>query len=643
MSGVEARERSWLACALAILAVFGVFLLTHPYRGIIGDALIYVTRELARFDPQGLGQDFLFVGDEQTEFTAYSVLIRWLLRIMPAASAAATLAFAGQILWFAGASLLGRELARNEANVPVWRGGIVIVWFMVLFPLTYAPDGTFTAAEAMAIPRPMAEALVMAGFAALLSGRWSLAAASLAGAFLVHPLMTLAALGVVFVYLALADRRWWLLGIAGAFALIAAAWAGVPVADRLFQPLDAVWRALLEKRTSYLFLSLAPATFWLEQSVSALTIILCARISTGPIRRMMVAVLIATFAGVLLSFLFADRWVSVLILQLQPWRVLWILNVLAPAAMALLALRLWPGRRVDRLVLAFLAMAWIARDVAGLALPMGAAALMLHLEGARLEPHLSKIWVPLLWTAVAAIALLMLGVPLYGLVESMIDAPPGLKLELSYVWTLHPLALPLGALAVAWSLRERAASLAWLGGLASASVALAAANWDDRPAFQAALETRQPPVALVEALPPAKQPILWLRGGKETWYWLSRPNWGAAIQGASVVFSRPTAMLWRERASALIASGLEPPTLLAPWEIGPRWTANMSAEAFANICNRSDAPAAIVAPLSEGEIGPVGGRVVSVPIPAFNLRVTSQGMDWARTDRYAVVSCAHTQ
>ncbi|MDB5596456.1 MAG: rane protein of unknown function [Hyphomicrobiales bacterium] len=645
MIASESHSRTWLGCAFATIAAFAIFLILHPYRGIIGDALIYVTREVARFDPNGLGRDFMFVSDRQTDFTIYARLVGWLLNqhLSPGAVAQG-LAFAALALWFAAAALFAFALLRTQDETPLlaWREAIVITIFVAVFPLTYAPDATFSAAEALAIPRPFAEALVLACFAFLLMQRGGLAAACLGGAFLVHPLMALAGLGVVYVYLVAGDRRWLWAGAAGLVTLVAAALADVPLANQLFVHLDPEWRALLEKRTRYLFLGLATGSFWASQLVSLVTFFICARVCHGLARRLIVSTIVAALVGLLLSYLFADRWASVLILQLQPWRVLWIASVLAPMAMGILALRLWHGTRSDRLVLACLAIAWLARSEMELSVPLCLTAFVLHLEGDRWNDRISSIWGPILWTSVVGTWLLMTGFPLYSLLNSIWRAPPGLRLQLSYVWTLSPLALPLGALAVAWALTPRRVPVALLSLTSLVAIGLAAVTWDDRPAFQAALEAREAPAELVAALPPGKSPVLWLGGGKETWYWLARPNWAAAIQGAALVFSRPTALKWRERAAALVRAGLEPPQLLEPWEIGAAWSRTLTAEAFGTVCRRSDAPAAIVAPLSADETGPPGARIVSVGIPAFNLRLSTQNMDWERTDRYAVLSCGGT-
>lgn len=643
MTAPENKARTWFTCAFATLAAIAIFLIMHPYRGIIGDALIYVTRELARDDPQGLGRDFMFVSDRQTDFTIYSGLVGWLLDFhLPPGAVAQGLSFAGLLLWFAAASLFAFALLRTQHETPLlaWRNAMVIMVVVAVFPFTYAPDSTFSAAEALAVPRPLAEALVLACFAFLLMERRGLAAACLAGAFLVHPLMALAGLSVVYLYLVAGDRRWLWVGGAGLVALVAAALADVPLANQLFIQLDPDWRALLEKRTRYLFVGLANGAFWNKQLVSLVTLFICARVCDGLARRFVASTVLAAFIGLLLSYLFADRWASVLILQLQPWRILWIVSVLGPAAMGLLALRLWPGTRSDRMVLACLAIAWLARDETTLSVPLALTALILHLEGDRWKDRISSIWGAILWASVVVTWLLMTGLPLYSLMDSLWRAPPGLRLELSYFWTLNPLALPLSALAVAWALKSRPVPVA-LGALISLVAAgLAAVIWDDRPALQAALETRQAPPELLAAMPPGKAPVLWLGGGKETWYWLARPNWAAAIQGAALVFSRPTAMMWSERAALLVDAGLEPPKLMAPWELGASWSRTLTAESFAAVCHRGDAPAAIVAPLSADETGPPEARIVPIMIPAFNLRLSAQGMDWDRVDRYAVLPCA---
>src|SRR5437667_6692732 len=69
---------------------------------------------------------------------------------------------------------------------------------------------------------------------------------------------------------------------------------------------------------------------------------------------------------------------SVLIVQLQPWRALWLAAVLAAAGFAPAAVGLWTRGGAARAALALLVCAWLTRDAALAAVPLAAAALALR-------------------------------------------------------------------------------------------------------------------------------------------------------------------------------------------------------------------------------------------------------------------------
>lgn len=630
----------WSLCLALTL-----FVMTRAYRGINGDALIYVTRELARRDPQGLGRDAMFLADTQTGYTIFTPLLSALLDLSSPAVAAMTLASAALLLWFGAAAFLSRTIAQALASqLPsdVARTTFALLVFLATFPLSYGAFDVLSAAEAMAVPRPFAEACVLAGLAFLLRNNIAAATASGLLGVLFHPIMGLAGLAVGFAYLALRKPLLWWLVPAGVAALGVAALAGLPLAGQLLTPLDAEWRAVLEQRTAYLFPSLWPAAHGMSLVVQAMTLLLCARLIVGPVRLLLLAALLAGGAGQAFAWIAGDLWPSVLVVQLQPWRAIWVAAVLSPAAFAMLGLLLWPRGAPERASLACLALAWILRDSWTLALPALVAATCLNMEAERLRPRMSAIWTPILFAFVALAAMAWLVLPLAALWRAGLAAGADFEFERAYLWSVNPLALPAGALVIWMALARRRWPAMTLIAPTLVFAAVAIMIIDDRTRLQKALESRDPPPSLVAGLPRAPGELLWIGGGKETWYWAGRANWAAAIQGSSLVFSRPFAMHWRERAESLVALGLEPEKLLQPWTAGPeRDVSHINAQsALDAICARSDAPIAIVKPLSEGDLARPDAIVVALPHPAFTLQTSAQGLEWKRTTRYAVHSCA---
>lgn len=641
VAGQPGPPRGRWAALAPILALLALFLVTRPYRGIIGDALIYVTRELARSDPQGIGRDMLFSGGSQMEFTLFSPLLRLLLAHLPAASVAWGLALLALLVWFLSASWFAHALASRTGQVGVVAAknlALVGLACLAVFPLSYAAFDVLAAAEPMAVPRPFAEAFMLCAFAAMLRGRAALTCVYVLASAAFHPLMAAGGASVLVLALALREPRWLLLPLICAGLLVAAAVADLPVARLLFQPLDAEWKGLLETRTAYLFPHLWPDAYWSRLILLAGTLAIGARLFDGILRRLCLAAIVVLGLAVALTFAFGDVWPSLLVVQAQPWRAIWFASALAPLVLGIIAIRLMQSGTSARLALCFLAMAWMAGDMPMVVAPLLALAAYLASSGDEVSERIAVYWPAVVCLCLVLFAGVLIGVPLAALVGSLTRAPADFALEWPYVWSVHPLALPVAGLAVWLALSKRAASRLDLAG-AIGLLGLVLLVWDDRPAFQKALETSAPPAALEAALPPGRDEILWLGGGKEAWYWLKRPNWAAGIQGASLVFSRDLSVRWSARAESLVALRLEPSTLRAPWSGGEPREKQVTETALKSICARSDAPAAIVVPFSTGELGPPDGKVVSGLIPSFLLRMSADGLEWTRTDRVAVFSC----
>lgn len=619
-----------LSLALLGLALFALYVVTHPYRGVHGDALIYVTRAWA---PRAIVDgDMLFAHEHQTALTLYGVLLRLFNTLLPVAEAARALAICGVAVWFAGLLAFTRALA-FAAYLPA-RVSLAMAALVALAPLGYSAGSSFMAGEFLAVPRPFAEGFVLIAFASMLKGRWVAGALALLVAAAFHPLMGAAGAAVAFIWLALGDRRLWLVALAGAGLALAGAAMGAPYLSNLLVTFDAEWLALLRLRTSYLFLSQAPVSFWTDNLLRGIILLIAAWRCAGALRGFLMAVLIGSAAALVVSLLFADLWPSVLMTQAQPWRVLFIAAILAPAALLLIACK---GEGLQaRITLALIACAFMTRDAAPLCLLFSLGALAFQFNtSARLCSHRAEALVWMIATA-AWVGFDLLN--LVGLGQILANAPADFFFQWSYLWVLRPLALPLAVLVI-YLAKKREAPRVWIAAcvLAVASV-VALWRYDDRAPVDISLESRQAP-ALVNALPADERPVLWLGLGKEPWYWLSRPNWVAPVQASSIVFSRDLARDWNARVSFLIVHGIIAPEVLRNQAAsGAR---NLSRDAIAAVCQREDAPSAIVAPLWAHESSPEGARRVDAPAPSFQFQA-GDSMRFDVIASYAVWTCART-
>ncbi len=165
------------------LIVFLIFVLSRPYPGIVQDAYIYIGRAIADLDPNGVGRDLMFVYDGQFGFSQFRPVADAMVWWFGLAAAAKLLAILAAFAWFFSVRAFLRQYASGAA---VW----VAVIFTVLLPSAYgATSPSFGFTELIAIPRPFAEALVLAGLAALAACGNAVATVSMVVAALVHPIM----------------------------------------------------------------------------------------------------------------------------------------------------------------------------------------------------------------------------------------------------------------------------------------------------------------------------------------------------------------------------------------------------------------------------------------------------------------------
>ncbi len=236
------------------LIAFLVFVSSRPYLGIVQDAYLYMGRALADLDPNGVGRDLMFVHDGQFGFSLFRYAAKAMVWCSGPAAAAETLAIMAALGWFFAAAALARQFISGGA---VW----AVVIFAALLPVSYGAPYPFGFAELLAIPRPFAEALVLAGLAALAARRDAVSLCCLMAAALLHPLMALAGFGVFLAVLGLEDKRWFLFcALAGALLILGGA-LGLPMLNRLFTAIDPSLRGFHESRSPFLFPRLANRIF----------------------------------------------------------------------------------------------------------------------------------------------------------------------------------------------------------------------------------------------------------------------------------------------------------------------------------------------------------------------------------------------
>ncbi|MCJ2037053.1 hypothetical protein [Methylobacterium sp. J-068] len=632
--GPEAPARgsaAWREALWPGLGAAGLFLLMHPYRGIEGDARLYVGRALADLDPAGIGQDLMFVQDGQSRFSLFPLALRWLVEAFGPAQAALAVGLAGLCAWFAAAAALAYGLGADT------RARWLVLASLVILPACYGHPGVFRVGEALATPRTLAEAAILAGLAAFLAGHAGRAFALALLGCLVHPIMGLAGLAVLALGLAFEDRRRLAILAAPPLAALGAALLGVPLFERLLQGLDPEVASILRVRCAELFPGFWPGAAWAPILVQAASILVAATLVRPRARRVLHAALAAGLLGVAVSALFGDRWPSLLVVQVQPWRLLWLTAVVGAAAFGLCAARLrdTPGGWITLLLLA---LAWVFADDLAIAAVAGGLALALHEASrrGRIAPNGSLVRV-----AGALVGLFVLGRSLLegsALAWLLAQRPEGAGIGLGMIRNFT-FVLPLALLAgLAWARAARHPAPKLLLGLA---LGLALAGlWDERSAEARRIEQREAPPGLARAVAARPGAVLWLDGETEAWLLLGRANWSSNLQGAGIVFSRTLALDWAARIDRLIAGGLASEIDRAPFHpAGPRRPDDPPAASVATLCAAPDAPAWIVVPLRAGQALPGHRGIFPLATPLVRSVAAPEGLAWNRTVAYGLLAC----
>ena len=645
----------WRTGPLATWALLvPAMLVLHPYAGLVQDARIYIGRGLADRDPGGLGRDLLFSEDAQTGFSLLRPLMRALLGAAPPDRVSMALVGIGLLAWLAAAVALARRLAPD-------RVAAAVVLAVLALPADYGTGGTFGYAEAIATPRLFAEAAVLGGLAALLARRPLAGLALLVLAAGLHPLMALPGFALAALLVLGSARRVAPLAVGLAAALAAgllAAACGLPLFDRLFVVMDPAWADVLRARSVNLFPTLWPADAFAPIACRAAAAILAGGLAgdrpggtPGGVRALFWGGTGVALAGLVLSLLFGDRVMSVLVTQLQPWRALWLLGVLGNAGLMLSVVGLWRGDAGARLTLAALVGAWATQPEPGLAVAL--AGLALGLAALSAAGRLRAVSPRIAAWALGAALVFAGSAALVGAA-----AVVALLLPLGRAWTAvgpWPYVLASGVVGPPLVAAAAALALAPGGGPARRSrrfalgagvvlaAALAALVWDSRNDERRVVDARGGAAALDDALPPGPGGLLWIGDDSETWFLARRPAFFNAVQGAPGLFSRGLALEWADRARLLLGLGFARPSdvSLAAGS-GQGDAVRLTPEAVTRFCADPRRPAGLVAPGSQLAAAPPGteARLWSPPVPFRHLAEADGGLAWRTTDVFTVVACA---
>ncbi len=636
--GIAFRDGGVLLSLIAL----ALWTLTHSYQGIFGDTNVYVGRALADLDPAGIGRDLMFVNDGQSRFSLFPLLLDALVGTLGTARTVLLLALFAMAAWVSALAVFARQYV-------AWRLVPVVVIFVAVLPTFYGSIWHFGYSEIQSVPRPFAEALVLAALAALAARHALLGAGLLLVATLLHPLMALAGWGVFAIVFCSEDRRWLFVALLALAAVFAAALLGVPLFDRLLRVMAPDLKALAEARSGLLFPTRWSLASYAPVTLQAATLVVAASFFEGRQRKILLAVILVGIGGIAAQALFGDYFSIVLVIQAQLWRMGWLLAAMGAVALALCALNLPQKGPSGHLVLALLAAAWLSYDNLASVAALSALALLVHFNAARFTPVATWRVVVVTWIGVAAYGLLLNGLYIerfWAFLSSIPAQGPG---GMGFFWNNRRyIAFPIAAAAVALAF-VRGPSRLVLAVEAAAALALAFGAWyfwDDRSAFQKLIDSNRHPPELMQLLAGKDGEILWLGGQTETWFLTGRPQWASPQQGVSTIFSPKLARAWRDRTQFLIDNKLvEKEALAIVHNLSSAELMPVTSGAIMRLCARPDAPAWVVTPAYQGSVIPADlqPKYWVPPVPNFRMTEEPDRYIWHRISAYAVLPCAGTR
>ena len=622
---------------LAILFLFAVWTLCSPYFEVDRSSLIYTARAWADLDPTGVGRDVMFRLDGQAGFTLFTGLYRGAAAALGPAAATMTISVASIVISFLGVFVLARAMCTGRARV-------LAVVFAAALPACYGGFKIFSFAETAATPRPFAEALVLCCLAALLDGRRLLAVALLAGAALLHPIMALPGALVLWCWLISVDRRWLLLAGLGLVLALGVAVSDPAVGDRLVTLIDPTWKTILAERDPHLFPTLW-ADGWIGRFAARIaTLVIGAALSPPPVRKLIWLTLAVGLAGFTTAYLCNERLPVVLLVQAQTWRAMWLVFALATLCAATCTMELWARGGACRAVLALLALSWVYADQDRAALVFAAAAVAVHLAANPRHYILPARATMFVIACAAALVVLRLCQTEYEVAKLIGDTAADFAGEarrtLAIDWDYTPVAIVAAVCVMIWRGPMRLLTSA---GLVAGCLVLLAWSWDRRSGESRYFDAHGEAADLRHLTDSRPGEIFWIGGVRESWSWLARPQWLSPIQGAGLVFSRPLAVIYEQRAQKARDAGLDDGSILEPYaDLPPVIVPEMASAKIGDFCAAPDAPAWIVTPLAPGQTVRATLRP-TIWIPPFEKLAATRKIDgtlsWRRISRYAIIPC----
>jgi len=534
------------------LFVLSAWLLQHPYAGLVHDSVLYTLMALERLHPDTLSHDVFLRFGSQDQYTIFGPVYAAAIRLLDLEPAAALLTLLSQCALFGFAWLLARRFMPGTL-------ALLATGLLIALPSNYGCADFFHYTENFLTPRLPAEALVLAAIIATLSRRYWLTAACMLAALLLHPLMSMAGLAMLtFTFVAIPRPRL-ALGC-GAFMLtiplLASLWGIAPFVS--FASADEQWLGIIRASSPFLFVSPWSVTDWVRITVplAVLTIGLLTA-TTTPLRRLCAGAILTGISGLVLTTVYCDALKIILITELQPWRWLWLTNVVALLLSPLIAITCWRSGSTGRAAILLLLSAWLLRDDTVTVITV----LLAIICAAARYMAVAKKYAKVALLGSCALLFIVMAINLADKYSLKLDASAADSIihrvtQWLYIWNGDGMVLGVVLILVCWAFERattvtRTMPLVVAGAVVCATLGLSAwTGWTNAyytPTRHAAF------AAWRNEIPPQAE-VLWPSIPVGAWYLLERPSYWSLYQSAGAVFSRQKAIELYQRMRSIVAA-----------------------------------------------------------------------------------------
>jgi hypothetical protein len=533
------RFERWLFLLIFLL---GAWVTLHSYQGLHHDARLYALEALSRLESEKFVGDLHLDFNPQGGFTIFSPLFELSIQLWGLEAASLVLFFLGQGLWLAGLSFLIIRLFGGNL-LPL------LFLFVATLPAGYGGFDALAFGEGFVTPRLFSEAVILFGTAFLFSGAWVIGLALYLLSVALHPLMGAGALGIFIILLTIERPRWGIAIIAVAMsAILVGVLTEAPLVGELAERAELNYLDLLRDRTPYLFL-----TLWRAPDLANLLLVFAllafaVKTNVGTQKRFFLTVLLASLSATILSLVGGDVFHSILVTKVQPWRLLWLGQVVGVLGLAKqVALRSSQPNVDGKSEQTLLLLVVIAVAASGFA-PLASLVALWGLGCLLLHPRLCNTRI--LSAALSPLtALLLLAALIMGIMDE-VERSEGAAYDL-----FHTL-LPLSMLA-AYILVERANGKARVVGLClcTSLAFLSFSAWNQQSDASAYLIHRPDLIAKNGTSLPLGENVYWPGNPMAVWFGLERGSYYSYEQGAGVAFSKKLAEEFQRRRAIVAPLG----------------------------------------------------------------------------------------